>query len=82
MQREQLATWFGQVRQIPNPVISAYLQALLLIGPRREELSGLRWEDVDFQWKSLTIKDRVEGLRTDSADALHCHLAGLSAAPQ
>ena len=64
LQREQLATWFEQVRQIPNPVISAYLQALLLTGPRREELSGLRWEDVDFQWKSLTIKDKVEGLRT------------------
>jgi len=64
LQREQLATWFEQVRQIPNPVISAYLQALLLTGPRREELSGLRWEDVDFQWKSLTIKDKVEGQRT------------------
>mgnify|MGYP000334764803 CR=1 FL=1 len=64
LQREQLATWFEQVRQIPNPVISAYLQTLLLTGPRREELSGLRWEDVDFQWKSLTIKDKVEGLRT------------------
>lgn len=64
LQREQLATWFEQVRQIRNPVISAYLQALLLTGPRREELSGLRWEDVDFQWKSLTIKDKVEGQRT------------------
>jgi integrase len=64
LQREQLAMWFEQVRQIPNPVISAYLQALLLTGPRREELSGLRWEDVDFQWKSLTIKDKVEGQRT------------------
>lgn len=64
LQREQLAAWFEQVRQIRNPVISAYLQTLLLTGPRREELSGLRWEDVDFQWKSLTIKDKVEGLRT------------------
>ena len=64
LQREQLATWFKQVREIRNPVISAYLQTLLLIGPRREELSGLRWEDVDFQWKSLTIKDKVEGQRT------------------
>ncbi len=64
LQREQLATWFEQVRQIPNPVISAYLQSLLLTGPRREELSGLRWQDVDFQWKSLTIRDKVEGLRT------------------
>ena len=64
LQREQLPLWFEHVCKIHNPVISAYLQTLLLTGPRREELSGLRWEDVDFQWKSLTIKDKVEGLRT------------------
>ena len=42
---------------------SAYLQALLLTGARREEMAGLRWEDVDFQWRSLTIRDKVEGTR-------------------
>jgi integrase len=26
-------------------------------------LTAVRWEDVDFQWNSLTIKDKVEGLR-------------------
>lgn len=64
LQREQLALWFEHVRKIGNPVIAAYLQALLLTGARREELAGLRWEDVDFQWKSLTIRDKVEGERT------------------
>lgn len=64
LQREQLAPWFHAVRTIANPVISAYLQALLLTGARREELAGLRWADVDFQWKSLTIRDKVEGERT------------------
>ncbi len=63
MQREMLPLWFEHVRQIRNPVISAYLQALLLTGPRREELSDLRWEDVDFRWKSMTLKDKVEGQR-------------------
>lgn len=63
LQKEQLAEWFTAVRQIQNPVISAYLQALLLTGARREELAGLRWDDVDLRWKSLTIKDKVEGLR-------------------
>ncbi len=63
LQREQLHGWFAAVRQIGNPVIAAYLQALLLTGARREELAGLRWEDVDFRWKSLTIKDKVEGRR-------------------
>lgn len=64
LQREQLVGWFEQVRKIGNPVIAAYLQALLLTGARREELAGLRWEDVDFQWRSLTIRDKVEGERT------------------
>jgi integrase len=63
LQREQLPAWFAAVKQIGNPVISAYLQTLLLIGSRREELAQLRWADVDFQWNSLTIKDKVEGTR-------------------
>ncbi|SBT10161.1 putative prophage CP4-6 integrase [Candidatus Accumulibacter aalborgensis] len=64
LQREQLPAWFAAVRQIGNPVIAAYLQTALLIGARREEVAGIRWEDVDFQWKALTIKDKVEGERT------------------
>ncbi|WP_231716497.1 tyrosine-type recombinase/integrase [Desulfosarcina alkanivorans] len=64
LQREQLAVWFKTVRDYKNPIISAYLQALLLTGARRGELAGLRWEDVDFKWRSLTIHDKVEGERT------------------
>ncbi len=45
-------------------VQSAYLQALLLTGARRRELGALRWDDVDFQWLSMTIRDKVEGERT------------------
>ena len=41
------------MRRIRNPVISAYLQALLLTGARREEMAALRWADVDFQWRSM-----------------------------
>jgi len=63
LQREQLPVWFDAVKQIQNPVISAYLQTLLLIGSRREELAKLRWTDVDFKWNSLTIKDKVEEQR-------------------
>lgn len=61
LQREQLTSWFTSVRELPNPVISAYLQGLLLTGARREELAALRWEDVDFRWRSLTLNDKVEG---------------------
>lgn len=60
LQREQLASWFAAVRSIDNPVISVYLQSLLLTGARREELAGLRWEDVDFQWQTIHLADKVE----------------------
>jgi len=60
LQREQLPAWFTAVRSIANPVISHYLQALLLTGARREELAAVRWNDVDFQWNSLTIRDKAE----------------------
>jgi integrase len=64
LQREQLPQWFKAARAYENPVLSAYFQTLLLTGARREELAGLRWEDVDFQWRSLTIRDKIEGTRT------------------
>ncbi len=63
LQREQLPVWFNAVKQIQNPVICTYLQGLLLTGARREEFAGLRWKDIDFQWKSITIKDKVDGER-------------------
>lgn len=64
LQREQLEVWFSSVRKISNPGISAYLQITLLTGARREEIASLRWEDIDFIWNTLTIKDKVEGQRT------------------
>ncbi|MCW3481644.1 integrase family protein [Neisseriaceae bacterium JH1-16] len=61
LQREQLVAWFRAVRNTTNPIISAYLQGLLITGARREEWAGLRWEDVDFRWRSLVLDDKVEG---------------------
>ena len=63
LQREQLPVWFAHVRQIPNPIISAYLQCLLLTGSRREEMAALKWEDVNFQWRGMDLKDKIEGRR-------------------
>lgn len=77
LQREQLAAWFAAVKQIDNPVTSAYLQALLLTGARRNELATLRWEDVDFQWNSLTIRDKVEGTRIIPLTPYVRHLLGV-----
>ena len=64
LRRAQIKPWFEAVQKIGNPVIAAYLQGLLLTGARRNELAALRWADVDFKWKSLTIRDKVEGERT------------------
>lgn len=64
LQREQLKAWFSAVKQITNPVISVYCQALLLTGARPNELASIRWTDIDFQWDKLTIHDKVEGERT------------------
>lgn len=74
LQREQLPDWFKAIKQIRNPVVSAYLQGLLLTGARRRELSGLQWKDVDFQWRSLTIRDKMEGTRVIPLTPYMAHL--------
>jgi len=61
--REQLPAWFAAVRQIQNPVIAAALQVMLLTGARPGEVLDLQWDDVNTQWKGLTIRDKVEGER-------------------
>lgn len=63
LQKEQLKIWFDSVKKIGNPVISSYLQILLLTGARRNELAALEWADVDTQWHTALIKDKVEGTR-------------------
>lgn len=80
LQREQLPAWFAAVKQIGNPAISAYVQAMLLTGARPNELITLRWEDTDFQWGSLTIHDKVEGLRVIPLTPYVAHL--LAALPR
>ncbi len=63
VEKGQLATWFSAVRGIDNPVISAYLQAMLLTGARPGEMLTLRWEDMDTRWMSMTIRDKDQGDR-------------------
>lgn len=64
LRRAQIKPWFESVGKLKNSVHSAYLRCLLLTGARRNELAALRWDDVDFKWKSMTIRDKVEGVRT------------------
>jgi integrase len=47
-----------------QPPASVYLRALLLTGARRDEMAAIKWVDVDFQWRKLTMADKVEVTRT------------------
>ena len=80
LQREQLAAWFAAVQQIQNPVIAACLQMMLLTGARPGEVLALRWEDVNTQWKGISIRDKVEGTREIPATPYILHL--LAALPR
>ena len=60
----QLPGWWQGVEQLNNRTASVYLKALVLTGARKEELAGLTWAHVDFQWRKLTIADKVEQTRT------------------
>jgi len=80
LQREQLAAWFAAVQQIQNPVIATCLQMMLLTGARPGEVLALRWEDVNTQWKGISIRDKVEGTREIPATPYMLHL--LAALPR
>jgi integrase len=64
LEAAQVAGWWSGVEQLGNRTASAYLRALLLTGARREEMAALRWEDVDFRWRKLTLADKVDATRT------------------
>jgi len=64
LEAAQVPGWWAGVEQLNNRTASAYLRALLLTGARREELAALTWANVDFQWRKLTIADKVESTRT------------------
>lgn len=64
LEAAQVPAWWAGVDQLDNRTASAYLRALLLTGARREEMAALTWENVDFQWRKLTIADKVDATRT------------------
>ena len=72
----QLPAWFAGTDKLQSRAAAAYLRALVLTGARREELAGLRWADVDFQWQKLTIADKVESTRIIPLTHYMAHLLG------
>lgn len=78
LQADQVRNWWEGVEQLSNRTASAYLRAMLLTGARREELATLTWANVDFQWRKLTIADKVVDTRTIPLTPYLAHLlAGL-----
>ena len=71
---DQLKGWFAGTEKLQSRAARAYLQALVLTGARREEMAGLRWADVDFQWQKLTIADKVESTRVIPLTPYMAHL--------
>lgn len=74
LQKEQLPAWFEAVSRLSNPVISAYLQFMLLNGPRPNEPLAMEWEDLNFQWRTIRIRDKVEGERVIPMTPYTAHL--------
>ena len=72
--REQVTGWWAAVEQLSNRTASAYLRALLLTGARREEVAALKWADVDFQWRKLTLADKVDATRTIPLSSYMAHM--------
>jgi integrase len=64
LESAQVAAWFAGTEKLMNRTNAVYLRALLLTGARREEMAALKWADVDFKWKKLTIADKVDATRT------------------
>lgn len=72
--KEQLPGWFAAVRGLSNATASAYLQVLLLTGARPGEVLAMRWDDLNTQWRGLTIRDKVEGERVIPLTPFVSHL--------
>jgi integrase len=54
---EELPDWFAATMQLNNETTRHYLYLVLFTGLRRSQASRLLWEDIDFEDKTLTIKE-------------------------
>ncbi|MBC8000589.1 MAG: integrase family protein [Leptolyngbya sp.] len=52
----KLPAWYAAVMELRHQKVKDYLMLLLLTGLRRTEGASLRWEDIDFQSKVLTVR--------------------------
>ncbi len=59
LQKSQLADWFKAIDGCDNKTMATYLKVLLLTGARKESLCTLKWKDIDFRWKAVSIHDKI-----------------------
>ncbi|SIT36547.1 putative prophage CP4-6 integrase [Paraburkholderia ribeironis] len=82
LQREQLKPFLTAVRAGPSQTMSAYIQATLLTGSRRQEMAALRWGDIDFKWKTVKLHDKNPAIGTRTIPLTNYVALLLSALPQ
>ncbi len=58
--REQLDIWFSTVLNSQNKALATFYICCLLTGARKDEFLSLTWQDLDFRWKTIQLKDKVE----------------------
>ena len=52
---DDMAKFYDAVSRLPSPIGRDYLLLVMFTGLRRREASALRWSDVDFKAKTLSI---------------------------
>ena len=58
--KEQLEIWFSTVLKSQNKALATFYMCCLLTGARKDEFLSLKWDDLDFRWKTIQLKDKVE----------------------
>jgi len=58
--KQHLKQWFAEVNKLSSRKIAIFLMCSLITGCRKEELLSLKWKDIDFRWKTVKVKDKIE----------------------